>query len=594
MNASLLTPDLLSPGDQKSASLDPAQFIWNRIRAADDPLFEIAYLALWNEFGAAHEMETREVIAARFTANAAMRYDMILVRAAERIAAVRDQTVIWFEGEIIVHLSHLFVTPKWRRSGLAGWMRAAAVLSARAIASAHGKHDAAITLVGEMEYDDGSDPRCAVRLTAYERAGFSKIDPRVIHYFQPDFRLPSEIDTTGGAHPLPFQLILRCIGRETQTTITGADVRRIVRALYAMYGAQFRPQDMAHPALSLDAYPVDRAAVALVPPTSVTQPFGAAHSSATILTTFYHSGYAAPLGEHIMPIQKFALVADAVRKMPDVKLAEPAPVTEADLLRVHTAEYITSIRSGEPRALAESQKFPWSPQLFPSVCLTSGGCLAAARQALRDGASAALVSGFHHACADHGEGFCTFNGLVVTADALLAAGEANRIAVLDMDLHYGNGTAQLAANRPHIFAVSIYGNDYWANIPYRDVTVRRHADGENHRSHALPASCNRTTMLQVLDAALPEIAAWKPDLLLYQAGADPFSEDPFSPLAIDADDLQARDLRVFDFARQHGVPLAWVLAGGYTRDITKIVRIHTGTFDAWRAIRNGQQDTAPR
>ena len=307
-----------------------------------------------------------------------------------------------------------------------------------------------------------------------------------------------------------------------------------------------------------------------------------------MLTAFYHPGYAAPLGEHVMPIRKFAHVAEAVRAMPDVKLTEPAPVTGTDLLRVHTADYIAAIRTGEPRALAESQKFPWSPQLFPSVCLTAGGCLAAARQALRDRASAALVSGFHHACADHGEGFCTFNGLVVTADALLAAGETRRIAILDMDLHYGNGTAQLAASRPHIFAVSIYGSDYWANIAHRDVTVRRHEDGENHRSHALPAGCDRATMLQILAAALPAIADWKPDLLLYQAGADPYFEDPYSPLALDASDLHARDCRVFEFAREHGIPIAWVLAGGYTRDITKIVRIHTRTFDAWRLTAAGK------
>ena len=313
-----------------------------------------------------------------------------------------------------------------------------------------------------------------------------------------------------------------------------------------------------------------------------------------MLTAFYHPGYAAPLGEHIMPIQKFALVADAVREMPDVQLAEPAPVTDADLLRVHTAEYIAAIRSGEPRALAESQKFPWSPQLFPSVCLTGGGCLAAARQALRDGASAALVSGFHHACADHGEGFCTFNGLAVTADALHASHEAKRIAILDMDLHYGNGTAQLSATRPHIFAVSIYGNDYWSNVPYRDVSVRRHEDGENHRSHALPYGCDRATMLRILDGALPAIAAWKPDVLLYQAGADPYFEDPFSPLALDADDLRTRDLRVFEFAREHGIPIAWVLAGGYTRDITKIVRIHAATFDAWREAWSGKPCSLPR
>jgi acetoin utilization deacetylase AcuC-like enzyme len=303
-----------------------------------------------------------------------------------------------------------------------------------------------------------------------------------------------------------------------------------------------------------------------------------------MLTVFHHPGYAAPIGNHIMPIQKFALVADAVREMPDVRVAEPAPVTEGDLLRVHTPDYINAIRTGEPRALAESQKFPWSPELHPSVCLTSGGCLAAARQAIRDGVSAALVSGFHHACMDHGEGFCTFNGLVVTAETLRASGEAARVAVLDMDLHYGNGTAQLAASRPWIFAVSIYGNDYWANVPYRDVTVRHHEDGANHRSHALPAGCDRATMLRALDGALPDIAKWKPELLLYQAGADPYHEDPYSPLALDHDDLRVRDHRVFAFARENGIPIAWVLAGGYTRDITKVVRVHTGTFEAWRAV----------
>ena len=268
MNPSLLTPDLLSPGDQKSAALDPAQFMWSRIRSADDPLFETAYAALWAEFGAAHEMETREVLAARF-ASPAMRSEMILARVGETIAAVRDQTVMWFEGEIMVHLSHLLVAPEWRRSGLAGWMRAVAVLSARAVASVQGKPDANITLVGEMEYDDGSDPRRSVRLLAYERAGFQKIDPRAVRYFQPDFRPHSEIDAQGGARPLPFQVILRRVGRETESTVNGTDVRRIVRALDAMYGAQFRSGDMAHPALRLDAYPPENAEVALIAPTDV-------------------------------------------------------------------------------------------------------------------------------------------------------------------------------------------------------------------------------------------------------------------------------------------------------------------------------------
>lgn len=302
------------------------------------------------------------------------------------------------------------------------------------------------------------------------------------------------------------------------------------------------------------------------------------------LSVFYHPHYAAPIGEHIMPIRKFGLVAEGLAEFPGVQLVEPSPIGATELLRVHSREYVEAVRTGEPRELAESQKFPWSPELFPSVCLTNGGCLAAARQALADGVSAALVSGFHHACADHGEGFCTFNGLAVSADALLAVGAAKRIAVLDMDLHYGNGTAQLAAVRPHMFQVSIYGNDYWANVPYRDVTTRHHEDGANHHSFALPAGCDRAKMLATMDLALPLLAAWKPDVLLYQAGADPYFEDPYSPLALGHADLQARDEVVFRFAKANAIPVAWVLAGGYTRDISKVVRVHLNTFAAWRAV----------
>ena len=269
MNASLLTPDLLAPGDSKSAALNPGDFAWTQIRSTSDPLFETAYAALWAEFGASHEMERREVLAARFVQDPAMRYEMVLAQKNGAVAAIRDHTAIWFEGEVVVHLSHLLITPEWRRSGLAGWMRAASLLTARMLASEHSQPDAAITLVGEMEYDDGSDPRRAVRLTAYERAGFRKIDPAAVRYFQPDFRAPAEIDATGGARPLPFQLIIRQVGKESETHIRGAKVRRIVRALYTMYAPQFRPQDMAHPSLNLDSYPPDDAEVALVAPTAV-------------------------------------------------------------------------------------------------------------------------------------------------------------------------------------------------------------------------------------------------------------------------------------------------------------------------------------
>jgi acetoin utilization deacetylase AcuC-like enzyme len=154
-----------------------------------------------------------------------------------------------------------------------------------------------------------------------------------------------------------------------------------------------------------------------------------------------------------------------------------------------------------------------------------------------------------------------------------------------MDLHYGNGTASLAVSRPWLFNQSIYGNDYHAKTAYPDVTERRHTDGDNHRSISLPAGSGREPMLAAMDEGLAMLEAWgRPDLLLYQAGADPYCEDPYSPLALDHDDLLERDRRAFAWARQKQIPVAWVLAGGYTKDVTKVVRVHTNTFFAAREV----------
>jgi acetoin utilization deacetylase AcuC-like enzyme len=302
--------------------------------------------------------------------------------------------------------------------------------------------------------------------------------------------------------------------------------------------------------------------------------------------TFYHPGFAAPIGDaHVMPMRKFQRVADEVAKMPFVKMQIPQAITQADVLAVHDTKYVDAVRTGVPLELAESQKFPWSDALYPSVLLTSGGIFAAANHALDEHISAALVSGFHHAHYAHGEGFCTFNGLIIAIEKLRAMKRIQSAAVLDMDLHYGNGTAQLCTSRPYIFHLSIYGNDYWNNAPFRDVTTRHHTDGPNHVSAALPDACNRATMLDIMHAHLPMlISNGKPDLLLYQAGADPYFEDPYSPLKLDHDDLLERDRTVFSFARQHNIPIAWVLAGGYTKDINKVVRVHTNTFIAAQQV----------
>ena len=304
-----------------------------------------------------------------------------------------------------------------------------------------------------------------------------------------------------------------------------------------------------------------------------------------MITAYHDPGFAAPIGAHVMPMRKFQLVADGLAGRDWVRVERPPPATPADLGRVHSAAYVEAVRSGEPRALAESQKFPWSPALWPSVLLTNGGAIAAAARALDDGLAAALASGFHHSHADHGEGFCTFNGLVVAAESLRAAGRVRTVAVLDVDLHYGNGTASLCATRPWLFNCSIYGNDYWQNKPYRDVENVQHTDGPNHVSFALPNGSGREALLAALERGTAAILAYgRPDLVLYQAGADPYREDPYSPLDLDLDDLRERDRLVFAWARQAGLPLAWVLAGGYTPDVSKVVDVHIGTFDAAKAV----------
>lgn len=262
-----LTSDLLAPGDGRSATLSVSDFVWTRIRGTDDPAFERAYAVLWAEFGEAHEMETREVLAERFRLGSRFRYEMLLVEKDGAVCAVRDHTAVWMDGSVVVHLSHVYVVPEQRRTGLAGWLRAAPIVTARELAADCGDAKADITLVGEMEYDDGSDPRRAIRLAAYEKAGYRKIDPGEVDYHQPDFRTPADIDASGGPVPIPFQLIVRRVGREMESSIDGIEVRKLVAALFAIYGAQFRVADMQHALLNTERLPAPGKTVALVAPT---------------------------------------------------------------------------------------------------------------------------------------------------------------------------------------------------------------------------------------------------------------------------------------------------------------------------------------
>jgi len=273
-----LIPEDLAPGDAKSRELVTEDLEVTRILSNEDPWFPLAFDRLWAEFGLQHEMEQREVIERRLDWHPVLaigecwlRYEIILARQRGEFVAVRDHTAVVAcrEGAAhgVVHLSHVLVEPAWRRTGLAGWLRAWPIQTARAcLAVAECPVDSPITLVAEMEHPDPRFPNRMIRLKAYEKAGFKKVDPAAMKYFQPDFRPPADIDASGGPKPLPFSLIVRRVGREAEDTIYGEEIRDIVTALYQMYGTGFREQDMTGLWESLRDHPAAGVEVALVPP----------------------------------------------------------------------------------------------------------------------------------------------------------------------------------------------------------------------------------------------------------------------------------------------------------------------------------------
>ncbi|CAN5430886.1 hypothetical protein BH10PLA1_BH10PLA1_06660 [soil metagenome] len=253
----VLLPDDLAPGDARSREFDFADFTIDRIHSTTDPLFHVAYDRLNEEFGHKHEIETLAVLTNRFSLDPAhpihgmnFFYEMLLVRRDDEFAAARDQTAIVSHGpadsvHVVVHLSHLLIDKSYRKTGLAGWMRAFPLQTARHALELSGARTAATTtLVGEMDLPHPAHPDRMIRLRAYEKAGFLKIDPAAVPFLQPDFRDAATIDTTGGPQPLPMSLVVRRIGRESEQTITRREIRRIVRSLYEMYSLGFRAADM--------------------------------------------------------------------------------------------------------------------------------------------------------------------------------------------------------------------------------------------------------------------------------------------------------------------------------------------------------------
>jgi len=271
----------LASGDGKALELDRRGLMISAVRSASDPQFGIGFEALWNEFGSQGEMESQEVIARRLGWAPAtsvggrwLRYEMILVRHQGEFVAVRDHTAVVTNETsptgpgAVVHLSHVLIHPTWRRTGLAGWLRAWPIQTARVCLFRAGcPVTSPITLVAEMEHPDPQFPNRLIRLAAYEKAGFKKVASDLVNYFQPDFRSPARIDATGGPQPLPFGLVIRRVGREEEDFISGEELKQLVQSLYHMYATGFRERDMTLLWQKLEEYPPGATRVPLVPAT---------------------------------------------------------------------------------------------------------------------------------------------------------------------------------------------------------------------------------------------------------------------------------------------------------------------------------------
>jgi acetoin utilization deacetylase AcuC-like enzyme len=298
------------------------------------------------------------------------------------------------------------------------------------------------------------------------------------------------------------------------------------------------------------------------------------------MRAFYCHHFVLPLPEgHRFPMDKYRRLYERVRGWPEIELTEPEPATHEDLLRVHCPDYVA--RMCEGRASESELRrigFPWSAQMIERSRRSSGGTIGALRAALEGkGVAVNLAGGTHHAGFDRGGGYCVFNDSVVAARHVQAHGLVDRLLVVDLDVHQGDGTAALCANDPSIYTFSMHSaRNYPALKPASDLDVAL-ADGTGDEEY-----------LDLLDHHLPRaIAAARPDALIYLAGADPFEGDRLGFLKLSKAGLRERDRRVLEACRRLGLPLSISMAGGYAQDIEDIVDIHAATVESalahWRS-----------
>ncbi len=293
---------------------------------------------------------------------------------------------------------------------------------------------------------------------------------------------------------------------------------------------------------------------------------------------FYPDTPELPLpAKHRFPISKYRLLREKVMSealLGDADLVPSPPISIEHLLNAHSSSYVTKVLNGtlspdEQRRIG----LPWSMTLAQRSRATVGGTLAAAREALCGGISGQLAGGTHHAHRDFGSGYCVFNDLAVTALTLLGEGLIRRVAVLDLDVHQGDGNAAVLADNPCVFVASLHGEK---NFPFRKVA--------SDLDIALADGTEDAGYLAALAEALAAVERFEPDLLLYLAGVDPLDADSLGRLSLSSEGLRLRDETVLQLCRDRGLPIVIVAGGGYAKPVELTVNAYAETWKAARSI----------
>ena len=280
--------------------------------------------------------------------------------------------------------------------------------------------------------------------------------------------------------------------------------------------------------------------------------------------------YACDIGAHVFPTAKYAATLQALVASGDLPEApaalEPPPATRELLAAAHDADYLDDLEALRWTPRTQYSELPLTREIVDAFALGASGTTEAARRALQQRAAAHLGGGLHHAYAGHAEGFCYLNDLAVAARVLLREGLVRRIAVVDLDVHQGNGTAHIFRDEPAVFTLSLHQENNYPNPKESGDLDVGLADGTGDEAY-----------LAALLPALERVWTFAPELVLYQAGADPYADDQLGGLALSFAGLEARDRAVIEGCARRGIPVAATLGGGYARRLEDTVRIHATT-----------------